>query len=315
MKGSMRVLKSVVSLAAGAMLMAAPAFSQNENQGQGQAVVTVLPAHGGEAPASLSRQDFTVKINGRESSITNWTPLRGQNDRLELVVLIDDSARSSIGTQMSEIAKFVESLPPNSKVAIAYMQNGVARFSGPLTADRAEALRGLHITAGAPGSSASPYFCLSDLAKRWPSNDREARREVVMITDGVDYYNPRYDPDDPYVQSAVTDSVRAGLVVYSIYWQNRGRMDSTRYETNAGQNLLLQVTQATGGNSYWEGYGNPVSFEPFFKDLDRRLQNQYELSFTSALKGKPDVETMKLKVSGVAGKIDAPQQVLVNRAM
>jgi hypothetical protein len=195
------------------------------------------------------------------------------------------------------------------------MQNGVARFSGPLTADRAEALRGLHITAGAPGSSASPYFCLSDLAKRWPSNDREARREVVMITDGVDYYNPRYDPDDPYVQSAVTDSVRAGLVVYSIYWQNRGRMDSTRYETNAGQNLLLQVTQATGGNSYWEGYGNPVSFEPFFKDLDRRLQNQYELSFTSALKGKPDVETMKLKVSGVAGKIDAPQQVLVNRAM
>ncbi len=33
-----------ICLAAGALLMAAPAFSQNENQGQGQAVVTILPA-------------------------------------------------------------------------------------------------------------------------------------------------------------------------------------------------------------------------------------------------------------------------------
>ncbi len=311
----MRMLKTVISLAAGALLMAAPAFSQNENHGQGQAVVTVLPSHGGEAPTNLSQQDFNVKVNGKLSTITNWTPLRGANDRLELVVLIDDSARSSLGTQMTEIADFVKTLPPNSKVAIAYMQNGMAKLTGPLTPDHAQALRGLRLTVGEPGGSASPYFCLSDLAKRWPSEDRDARREVVMITDGVDYYNPHYDPEDPYVQSAITDSVRAGLVVYSIYWQNRGRFDSSMYETNAGQNLLLQVTAATGGNSYWEGYGNPVSFEPYFKDLDRRLQNQYELSFTSALNGKPGVEDMKLKVSGISGKVAAPQQVLVNRAM
>jgi len=132
-----------------------------------------------------------------------------------------------------------------------------------------------------------------------------------MITDGVDYYNPRYDPEDPYMQAAVTDSVRAGLVVYSIYWRNQGRFDRTGYATDAGQNLLLNVTQATGGNSYWQGYGNPVSFQPYFKDLDRRLQNQYEVSFTSPLKGKPEVQTMKLKTNG--GKVDAPQQVLVAR--
>ncbi len=311
----MRMLKSVLSLTAGAMLMAVPAFSQNENQGQGQAVVTVLPAHGADAPASLPKQDFTVKINGKESSITNWMPFRGPNDRLELVVLIDDSARASLSLQMPDISDFVKSLPPNSKVSIAYMENGTAKLTGPLTSDHTEALRGLRITMGEPGFSSSPYFCLSDLAKRWPSNDRGARREVVMITDGVDYYERHYDPDDPYVQSAISDSVRAGLVVYSIYWQNTGRMDSTMYETNAGQNLLLAVTQATGGNSYWEGYGNPVSFQPYFKDLDRRLQNQYELSFTSSLKGKPEVETMKLKVKGVDGKVDAPQQVFVSRAM
>jgi hypothetical protein len=312
----MKKLAFATSLVAGVMMTAASAFPQNgnegRNEGQGQAVITVLPAHDREAtPANLSQQDLAVKINGKDSTITNWIPLRGQNDGLELVLLIDSSARSSMATQFGEIANFVNGLPATAKVAIAYMENGRAVFTGPLASDHAQALKGLHITGGFIGISASPYFSLSNLATHWPSNDRGARREVVMITDGVDYYNPRYDPEDPYMQAAITDSVRAGLVVYSIYWQNLGRFDRTGYATNAGQNLLLEVTQATGGNSYWEGYGNPVSFQPYFKDLDRRLQNQYEVSFTAPLKNKPEVESMKLKVSGISGKIDAPQQVFV----
>ena len=310
----MKKLAFAASLVAGALILAAPAFPQNENQGQGQAVVTVLPAHDEAAPASLSQQDLAIKVNGKDSVITNWIPLRGQNDGLELVVLIDGAARTSLSNQLGDVSAFINNLPPTAKVSVAYMENGAAMLTGPLTTNHAQAVKGLHIPNGVPGISASPYFCLSNLAQRWPSNDRGARRVVVMITDGVDYYNPRYDPEDPYMQAAVNDSVRAGLVVYSIYWQNQGRFDRTFYATNAGQNLLLEVTQATGGNSYWEGFGNPVSFQPFFKDLNRRLQNQYEVSFTAPLKGKPDVANMKLKVNGVSGKVDAPQQVYVARS-
>lgn len=307
----MRMTEIATGLAAGALLVAGPALAQDRNQGQGQAVITVLPAHNGEMAANLSQQDLSIKVNGKESTITNWMPLRGANDRLELVVLIDSGARTSLDLQLGEIASFIKTLPPNAKVAVAYMENGAARLAGPLSTDHEQATKGLHISAGLPGGDASPYFCLSDLAKRWPSNDRGARREVVMITDGVDYYDRRYDPDDPYMQAAITDSVRAGLVVYSIYYQNKGRLDRTMYENNAGQNLILQVTQATGGNSYWEGIGNPVTFQPYFQDLQRRLQNQYELSFTAPLKDKPEVENLKLKVSGIAGKVEAPQQVYV----
>jgi hypothetical protein len=302
-----------LSLAAGVLMAAAPGYAADESvDGHGQAVITVLPAHDKEAtPASLSQQDLSIKVNGEDSTITNLMPLRGENDRLELVVLIDGAARTSLATQIPDIAKFVNTMPANAKVAVAYMQNGAAALTSPLTTDHAQAARGLHIPGGIPGSSASPYFCLSSLAQHWPSNDRAARRVVVMITDGVDYYNPRYDPEDPYMQAAITDSVRNGLVVYSIYWQNQGRFDRSDYAANAGQNLLLSVTQATGGNSYWQGYGNPVSFQPYFKDLDRRLENQYEVSFTAPVKGKSQVESMKLKASGLSGKIDAPQQVYV----
>ena len=50
-------------------------------------------------------------MNGKDSTITNWTPLRGQNDRLEVVVLIDSSARTSIGTQLNEVARLCKEPP------------------------------------------------------------------------------------------------------------------------------------------------------------------------------------------------------------
>ena len=172
-------------------------------------------------------------------------------------------------------------------------------------------VRGLHLPAGTVGSSGGPYFCLSDLARHWPSNDNGARHEVLLITDGVDTYEPRYDPADPYVEAAMNDSIRAGLVVYSIYWTDRGRYDNTAAGADAGQNLLAALTQTTGGYNYWTGNGNPVSFAPFFEDLSWRLQNQYRLSVDGRLRDKPAVETLNLKVGGPAAKVYAPQRVFV----
>ena len=297
------------ALLAVALAAAAPlAFSQNENQGQGQAIVTILPKKSDVATTDVSQQSLQVTVNGKQSQISAWQPLHGAQSPVELVVLIDDGARASLGREFDEIRQFVSGLPPNVKVALAYMQNGRAVLSSPLSASHAAVARNLHLPVGAPGYNASPYFCLSDLAKNWPSTDRSARREVIMITDGVDYYQLHYDPEDPYVQAAVKDAVRANLVVYSIYWRNAGRIDRTGYENNAGQNLLLDVTNSTGGNSYWIGMGNPVTLQPYFEDFTRRLNNQYELGFSAPLRGKADVATLKVKVSAPDVKVTAPQK-------
>ena len=189
---------------------------------------------------------MSIKVNGKDAKVAGFEALKGAKDPVELVILIDGSARTSLGRQLSDIEEFVNKLPPNIRATIGYMQNGNTALTGPLTADHAAVLKGLHIPGGAPGSNASPYFCISDLAKRWPSQDRSARREVVMVTDGVDEYNRRYDPDDPYLQAAIQDSVKAHMVVYAIYWRDSGRFDQTGYANNTGQNLILQVTDATG---------------------------------------------------------------------
>jgi len=307
--------RMAIWMTAGALLLTAQAFSQSEKStGQGRAVVTILAKQHGESPASVSQTDVSIKLNGKPSTVTSWAPLRGPGARLELVLLIDSSALNSLGSQFSDIEHFINGLPPNTKAAIAYMRNGRAIFAGPLSADHAEVLRALHLPGGSPGSSASPYFCLSDLAKHWPSGDRGARREVVMVTDGVDNYEPELNLDDPYVLAAIADSVRAGLVVYSIYWQNQGVASSTQYAENTGQSLLIQVTDATGGKNLWAGMGNPVSLQPFFEELARRLANQYELDFSADLDRKPAAEMLKVKVGGAAVEVTAPKQVFVDRA-
>jgi hypothetical protein len=305
-------IRSLAFFAAGLLAIAPLAFAQNEGQGQGTAIVTVLPKDSHAPAPSISEQTLHVEVNGKQSQITNWISPHGTQSSVEVVLLIDGGARTSLGREFGDIRQFIQSLPPNVKISLASMENGRAALAGPLSANHAKAVRQLQLPLGIPGQSASPYFCLSDLAKRWPSNDLTARREVIMITDGVDYYNPHYDPEDPYVQAAIQDSVRAHLVVYSIYWRDAGRFDRSGYANNEGQNLLLEVTSATGGDSYWIGMGNPVSLSPYFDDFSRRLNNQYELGFTAPMSGKPELANLKVKINAPDVKVTAPQKTWIS---
>jgi len=306
------MMRQAMIVCIAAMLSAGYAVAQTGAQtGEGQAVVTVLPRQHNELAPNISMQDLNIKVNGKESSVAGWAPFRAPDDRLELVILIQSPARN-IGRQFDELGHFIQGLDPHTKAAIAYMDHGNATLAAPLSADHAQVAKELQL---AVGSSTSPYFCLSDLAKNWPSQERGVRHEVLMVTDGVDPYNPRNDLDDTYVLAAVNDAVRAGLVVYSIYWNGRGDTDpSAGGAANAGLSLLSTVTQATGGTSYGVGMSNPVSFQPYLDDLALRLENQYRLSFSARLDRKPAVENLSLKLSGFAAQVDAPGQVFVDHA-
>lgn len=291
-------------IAAGSLLMAAPSFAQNT--GQGRAIVTVFAKHS-EVASTVSQQDVGVKVNGKDSNVTGWAQFKGADDGLELVVLIDGAA-NNLGRQFEDIKQFVGSLGPQTKIAIGYMQNGRAVMAVPLTADHKQVLSELRLPGG---PSANPYFSLSDLAQNWPSRDPrdpKIRREVIVFSDGIDPNNQRFDPDDPYVQTAIRDSVRAGLVVYPIYW--RSRTESAEAD-NGGLSLMNEVADATGGYNYSQGLQNPVSFQPFFADLVRRFANQYALEFRARLDRKPAVESLKLKVEGLGLQVTAPQQVFI----
>ena len=306
----MRKLGWFVGLA-GLLIAANMGWAATPNEaGQADAVVTILPKQGHERPVNTEARDLEVKVNGALATVTGWTRLRGAEDGLEVVVLIDDGSSPDLSNQFEDIAAFLKGLPQGAKAGLAYMQNGRAVMVGPLSTDHAAVAAALRVPTGILNASASPYFCLSDLARHWPSKHSAARREVVMITNGVDAYGQWGDLQDPYVDASIHDAVKSGLVVYGLYWSARGgfgRGSGALF----GQNLLAQVTDATGGGSYWTGTMNPVSLKSFLEDISWRMENQYRLSFDAKSSGKAEVKSLTLHVGGPAAKVVAPQRVYV----
>lgn len=239
--------------------------------------VTVEPRHGAEVPVIHENEVMVYEGHDRDK-VTEWVPAQSDRAALELFVLLDDSSGEGIGTRLDDIRKFINAQPASTKVGVAYMQNGTARIEQNLTDDHAQAAKALRLPLGSPGINSSPYFSLSDLIKKWPAST--ARRSVLMITDGIDRFNGTGELQDPYLDAAIDDADRAGIIVSAIYNPGAGHFAHSYWQTYWGQIYLSQLADRTGGESYYIGFNSaPVSFTPYLDELARRLTHQYLLTF------------------------------------
>ena len=240
-------------------------------------LVTVEPRHGSNVPV-INREDVMVYEGHDRDTVTEWVPAQGDRAALELFILLDDGSSTSLGSQLEDIRQFINAQPASTKIGVAYMQDGTAHVEQDLTSDHAQAAKALRLPKGIGGINGSPYFSMTDLVKRWPAS--EARREVLMVSDGIDRYYGTGDLDDPYVTEAVDNAVRAGIVVSAIYTPGVGHFGHSYWQTYWGQIYLSQVADKTGGEAYYIGFtGAPVSFAPYLDDVGHRLTHQYWLTF------------------------------------
>ncbi|HVN18321.1 MAG TPA: hypothetical protein VMU05_06090 [Dongiaceae bacterium] len=239
--------------------------------------VTVEPKHGASVP-EIRTQDVLVYEGKDRDQVTEWIPAQGDRAGLELFILIDDESSTSLGSQLEDIRQFINSQPASTKIGVAYMQNGIARIMQNPTNDHAQAAKALRLPLGSAGANSSPYFSLSDLVKKWPAtNDR---RSVLMISDGIDRYYGTGDLQDPYLEAAIDDAGKAGIVVSAIYTPGVGHFGHSYWQNYWGQLYLSQLADKTGGEAYYLGLtGAPVTFSPYLDDLSHRLQHQYILGF------------------------------------
>ena len=278
-------------------------------------IVTVEPKRGGELAEPVPANSVKVKLDGKDTPVAGWTAYgpNASQPNLQLVLLIDDGARSSLGLHLQELQKFITSQPASTEIAVAYMRNGTAQFTGSFTTDHEKAAQTLRLPISAAGTNGSPYFALSDLLKRWPAHNPEERREVIMITDGIDRYNGlRYDPSNPYIEATIRDSIRNRVIVYAIYYHNAGFADRTQEGVNSGQNYLTQLCQTVGGDFFYQGFGNPVNFSPYLQQINRKLANQYELRVTPP-NGKQNIVNLKVQVSAPNTKTQAPDKIFLGQ--
>jgi hypothetical protein len=73
-----------------------------------------------------------------------------------------------------------------------------------------------------------------------------ARREVLMITSGIDeYYGGGLQ--DPYVDEAIQDAQCVGIVVYSIYTPGAGHLGHSYWRIDWGENYLSELSRKNWG--------------------------------------------------------------------
>lgn len=270
--------------------------------------VSVEATHGKNVP-ELTREDVMVFQGKQRLDVTAWTALKGEHAALELFVLIDDASAMSLGTQLTDLREFIAAQPPSTLIGVGFMHNGIADVKQDLTSDHAKAVQALRLPMGRISAGASPYLALSDLMKKWPTCC--VRRELLLVSSGADPLGGT-GPMNPYLDTAIEQAQRAGVMVYTIYTPGVGHTGHSFWRENWGQNHLAQLAEETGGEAYMLGFGTPVSFAPYLRDIGERFTHQYSVTFLTKAPAKAGFVSVRFATEAPDAEIVAAPRVYVS---
>jgi hypothetical protein len=270
-------------------------------------LVTITSKKGAE-PVNVTPRDLLVQQNKTRLRVTSVTLATGENGGMQLAIVIDDGATSSLNNQLPDIAHFVRDQEPGVKVGVFYARNGTVQVRQDFTPDHNLAAKSLRIPLGQGGASSSVYLSVMDLMKRWPAT--QDRQELVLFADGIDRF--RRGPLSPDIETTYEMAQKQGIIVQSIFVNVvGGRRGFGSMRLGVGQNNLSQVTVQSGGFLYSQGFQTPVDMTPFLNQLEDVLRSQYWISYMAHAKNKPSLETIKFSTEMPGVKIYAPAQVLI----
>jgi hypothetical protein len=272
-------------------------------------VVTVEARRGKDVPV-INKEDVRVVHGHDRLRVTDWVPAQGDHAGLELLVLIDEGASSSVANQFDDLRKFMSAQPNTTAFAVGYSEYGSLRMALNFTTDHEAAGKALRIPMGTFAEGSSPYLAVSDTIKRWP--ETKARRAILMISDGVDPLQP--GTTDTYLDTAIETAQRTGVQVSAIFASGAGHFGHSFWRISRGQDNLSQLTDKTGGESYFQGFSTPVSFAPFLDEFADRLGHQYLLTFLIKPEKKPSFQHVRLETEVPNADLVSPDHVYVPAA-
>jgi hypothetical protein len=284
----------------------------------------------------LRPENVQVKQGKNLLKVDHVIPARGDNAALQFFILIDDTCDSSIGNSLNDIRDFINAQPPTTTIGVGYMSNTTIQIAQNFTSDHALAAKAVRLPRGSLSAMDSPYLSLISLIKGWP--EQKVRREILMVTDGIDrlrgerssnyQYSPTYGrayrtpPPGPTgmatmssdADSASTVGQRYGVIVHGIYSPGVGRAGRNFWEAQMGQSGVAKVTDETGGEYFALGIQNQLSFKPYLERLQKILDNQYYLVFPATPKKKAGLQRVNISTEVADVEIAAADSVWVPAA-
>lgn len=274
----------------------------------------------------LQNGDVKVKQGKSFLNVTQLIPAQGDNAALQLMILIDDTLNTSVGNNLNDIKEFINAQPPSALIGVAYMSNATVSVVQNFTADHDQAVKAVRLPRGNFSTMDSPYLSLISLVKGW--QQQKVRREVLMVTDGIDrlrgetpqpsrlgpnfgtvYHSmPSISPD---ATSASEISQRYNVLVYSLYAPGVGRAGRSGWDLQLGLSGLSKIAAETGGECYSLGTAPLVSFKPYLDRFQRLLQNQYYVVFQAVPRKKAGLQRINIQTEVSNSEILAPDNAWV----
>jgi hypothetical protein len=224
-------------------------------------------------PPPIKKDDVELYQGKERLQVADWR----KGETLFLAVLIDDSLDRNIASQWRDLRAFIMAQPPTTYIGVFYGRNGAAIVAQDFTKDHAVAAKALRIPYGGFGAFSSPYLELQDLIKRLPGSGE--RRSIMLLSSGIDYFRGNFGPISPDVDPTIESAQKANINIWTIYAPDSGHGGRGFFRVNNAQSELSEVSEETGAESYFLGFGPPVTLKPYFDEISNHLNNQYLLTF------------------------------------
>ena len=249
--------------------------AQSKVPSAGMVTFTVTAVGKKDANASAVALDDVQLFLGKErKQIGDWR----KSDQLYLAILIDDSIDSSAASQWGDLKAFILAQPASTQIALGYIRNNTTMIAQDFTQDKELVTKALRIPIGRSALGSSPYLATMDMLKRWPATG--PTRSVLLITSGIDYFRgSSFGAFYPDLDSLIQRAERQNTNIWTVYYPSSGHRGRSYFEGNMGQNNISKLSEETGAESYFLGYGMPVTLKPYFDEIGEHLSNQYLLSF------------------------------------
>lgn len=225
--------------------------------------------------------DLRVREDGDDQVILSIRSV--SSTPLALAILIQDDLTSEANLKLDEIRKFIRALPNGSRVMVGYLRSGSIQVRQKFTTDLEAAAKSLRIiTASESVAPFNPFQQVDEALRRFDALPT-GRRAILLVSDGLDV-SRGVDSSTPGqsidLDRAILKAQRKSVAVYSFYSPTRLTENNSLLTSN-GQGSLEKLSDETGGRAFFQGTLAPISFEPFFKDLNKALTRQFALTYLS----------------------------------
>jgi len=208
------------------------------------------------------------------------------------------------------LKEFMMAQPASTSILVGYLQNNTTRVAQDFTSDHALAAKAIRLPMGLGAIGSSPYLATQDLLKRWP--DSGVRRSIVLITSGIDYFRGGYfGAFYPDLDSVIQRAEKQNTNIWSIYFPSAGHRGRSFNQVNYAQNNIDKLSEDTGAESYFLGFGTPVTIKPYLDEISTHLSNQYLLTFSGSGGSKGKFQSVKVKTELPDVEFFAPQSVFL----